>query len=84
MFGILSTLYTEPEVALLDRNTFELSKRQFKLLMDVTTAAKQTLAKARKTPNLCLTKTGNRVSQVMIHGKIEVTLQDRISAYSKM
>lgn len=59
-------------------NVFELSKRWFKLLQQVTTAAKQMLVNAWKTPRLCLTKTKNRVTQTMIHHKIEATVQDRV------
>lgn len=65
-------------------NTFKLPKWQFRLLLLVTTAAKKTLVKAWKTAKLCLTDTTNGVMKAMINGKIEVTLQDRISVYSKM
>lgn len=59
LFNILSTLFDttlqpDPTLALLNLKLQKLFQRQFKLLLQVTTAAKQMIAKSWKTSSLCV------------------------------
>lgn len=59
LFSMLSTLFDTalqqpyPSIAILNLKLPNLSQCQFKLLLQVTTAAKQIIAKSWKTPSLC-------------------------------
>lgn len=60
------------------------TRAQLHLLLHLTTAAKQMIAKAWKTPTLNLTETKNRVTQAMIHNKIEATILGSIPQHLKI
>lgn len=75
VFGLLSKMFDgstpeDPAVALLNLKPDTLTKSQFKLLMHLTTAAKQTIAKAWKSPCLVLPETIGRMNKTMIHSKM--------------
>lgn len=74
VFKILSnifkiTLPPNPTTALLNSKQHALSHRQFKLMLFVTTAVKQTIANAWKSDSLYILSDKNRVTQSMIHAK---------------
>lgn len=86
--GILSTLFDtslppDPTVVLLNNKPLALT-RQFKLLLFITTAAKQTIAKVWKSPSLCTLTVKQRVTWAMIHAKIEAVILDKVSALEKL
>lgn len=70
-------------IALLNLKPTTLSSNQFKLLLQITIAAKQTVTKAWKLPTLALTETKHRINQAMIHTKIEDITHDKISKFKK-
>lgn len=69
-----------PSLALLNHNTLDCTRACLHLLM---TAAKQTIAKAWKSPKWYFLEVKNRITQAMIHGQIETTIQDRIPQHLK-
>lgn len=78
------TIFPDPLIALLNLKQTTLSSNQFKLLLQITTATKQTIAKAWKSPTLVLTETKHRINQAIIHTKIEAITQDKISKFKKI
>lgn len=60
------------------RTPIMFTHRQIKLLLQITTAAKQTIAKAWKTPTLTLAETKHRINQAMIYVIIEAICLDRV------
>lgn len=89
IFKILSTMFKvsltpDPTVALLNSKPQTITHRQFKLLLFVTTAAKQTIANAWKLNTLCIMSVKQRVTQSMIHAKTEAILFDKISKFESL
>ena len=89
VFLILSTLFKktikpDPSIALLNLKPTSISHTQFKLLLQITTAAKQTIAKAWKTPTLMISETKTRINQAMTHSKTEAITNDNIAKFEKI
>lgn len=78
------TISPDPSIALLNLKPANLTRNQFKLLLQVTTAAKQTIAKAWKSPNLAISETKHRINQAMIHAKTDAIAQDKICNFQKI
>lgn len=76
-----NTIVPDPAIALLNKKPPDVTYLQFKLLLQVTTAAKQTIAKAWKTPHLTILEIKNRVTRAMVHAKIEGVLLDRVKKF---
>lgn len=70
-----------PAIALLNKRSNNLTTAQFKLLLHVTAASKQIIAKAWKKPTICTLETKHRIIQFMVQSKIKATLLDRISKH---
>lgn len=89
IFQILSTMFEttlqpDPLVALLNNKPRNITQRQFKLLLYVTTAAKQSIAKAWKTNKLCDISVKQRVTQAMIHAKMEAIILDKLDKFESL
>lgn len=89
VFRILSKLFNismmpDSAVALLNLKPPSITHWQFKLCLQVTTVAKQTIAKAWKSPTLYILSTQNRVTQALSHAKIEAVLLDKVSKFEKL
>lgn len=87
-FYILSTLIgnslaPDPVMALFNKKPPDITYLQLNLLLQVTTAVKQTIAKARKTPHLTVLETRNRVTRTMVHATIEAVLLDRVKKFER-
>ena len=63
-------------IALLNIKPVYISYTQFRLFLQITTAAKQTIAKAWKTNTLMISKAKNRINQAMILSKSEAFPDD--------
>ena len=88
IFQIASTLLQEkispdPSLALLNHIQSDFTRAQVRLLLQLTTAAKQTIARAWKTPTIHIAEVKNRVTQAMIHSKIEARILDRMAQHDK-
>lgn len=68
MFGL--QLQPDPATALLNLKPGLLTLIQFKLFVQLLTVAKQTLAKAWRSPTLVVAETKNRMTNAMIHAKM--------------
>lgn len=79
-----STLLPDPTVALLNNKPQNLTHFQYKLQLYVTTAAKQSIAKAWKSSTLCIVLVKHRVTQAMIHAKTEAILLDKLSKFESL
>lgn len=89
LFRMASTLHSQnlepdPATAPLNHYALDLTRVQTKLLQKLMTASKQTIARAWKTTTLCTLETKNRMTQAMIHSKIEATILDRIPKHRKV
>lgn len=78
-----TTLDSDPSLALLNHVSTDY-KSQICLLLQLTMAAKQTIVRAWKTPTLNVAEVKNRITQAMIHGKIEATILDCIPQHLKI
>ena len=78
------TLLPDPSLALLNHINGDYTRAQVRLLLQLTTAAKQTIAKAWKTPKLHITEVKHRVTQAMIHSKTEAIVLDRVPRHDKI
>ena len=74
----------DPKLALLNLKPINLTHTHFKLLTQLFTAAKQTIAKAWKTPILSTTETKNRMNIAMTHAKMEALETDTIANFEKI
>ena len=74
----------DPKLALLNLKPSNLLHAQFKLLTQLFTAAKQTIAKAWKTPNLSVTETKTRMNTAMSHTKMEALDTDTIARFENI
>lgn len=88
IFRVVSTLLRDtldpdPSLVLLNHVQGDYTRAQLRLLLQFTTAAKQTIARSWKTPKLTIAEVKNRVTQAMIHSKIEATILDRIPPHHK-
>lgn len=89
LFSMLSTLFKTslspgPSIALLNLKPPDLRHCQFKLLLQVTIAAKQIIVKSLKIPTLCILAVNYRVIKAMIHDKIEALTSDRVAKYKAL
>lgn len=89
IFHIISTLFNctldpDPATAILNQKPLAVTSQQFKLLLQVTTAAKQTIAKAWKSPHLSIVETKNRITRAMIHAKVEAILVVKVKKYENL
>lgn len=71
----------DPSLVLLTQNTQDYTRAKFRLILQVMTAAKQTMAGAWKSPKLCIVETKHRHAQTIIHSKTEATIQDKVPKY---
>lgn len=71
------TFDPDPSLVLLNHNTLECTRAQFFLILQLMTAAKQTVTRAWKPTSLCAIETKHKVTQAMIHNKIKATIQDK-------
>lgn len=78
-----STLIPDPSVALLNLKPANISHRQLKPLLQITTAAKQTIAKAWKSTALILAETQHRI-KAMIHAKMEAIRSDKVVKFERL
>lgn len=78
------TLEPNPTIALLNLIPQDYTKAQRCLLLHLFTAAKQTIAKAWKTPALNTIEMQNRVTQAMIHSKIEAIILDKVPQHFRV
>lgn len=89
IFCMASTLLKVPLdpnlfLVLLNHGTLDCARTRLCLLLQLMTAAKQTIAKAWKFPKLYVLEVKNRITQAMIHGTIKATIQDRIPQHLKI
>lgn len=89
VFQILSTMFnatlpSDQTVALLNSKPQALTHCQFKLLLFVTTAGKQSIAKAWNLTSLSILSVKQRVTQAMIHAKTEAIFLDKVSKFKKL
>lgn len=82
MFG--TTIQQDPSVALLNNKPRNITQLQFKLLLNVTTAAKQTIAKAWKSDKLCEVTVKQRITQAMIHATMEAIILDQLDKFNTL
>lgn len=82
MFG--TTIQQDPSVALLNNKPRNITQLQFKLLLNVTTAAKQATAKAWKSDKLCEVTVKQRITQAMIHAKMEAIILDQLDKFNTL
>lgn len=78
------TLSPNPTIALLNLFPQDYTRSQLRLLLHLFTAAKQTIAKAWKTPTLNIVETKNRVTLAMIHDKIEAKILDKATQHNRV
>lgn len=88
-FQMASTLHhvtLEPNltIALLNLIPQDYTRAQRCLLLHLFTAAKQMIAKAWKTSALSIIKMKNRITQAMIHSKIEATIIDKVPQHFRI
>ena len=79
-----TTLLPDSTVALLNSKPQNITIRQFKLLLYVTTAAKQSIAAVWKTYTLCIVVAKHRINQAMIHAKTEAIYLNKISKFETL
>lgn len=89
IFNIISTLFKDtlspdPTVSLLNKKLSCLTSQQFKLLLQVTTVAKQVMAKAWKTRSLCILAVKTKITQSMIHSKVEANILDKVPKFQAL
>ena len=73
----------DPKSALLNLKPDNLTHIQFKLIRQLFTAAKQTLAKAWKSPNLSVNEVLSRTNKAMTHAKMSAMDSDTITKFEK-
>lgn len=77
-------LTPDPFIALLNLKPDHLTFSQFKLFVQLSTAAKQTMAKAWKSPKLSLAETKNRMNSAMSHAKMSAIEGNQIPKFKKI
>lgn len=77
-------LQPDPSIALLNIKPLEVSCLQFKFILQITTAAKQMIAKAWESPTLHTLEVKHRITRAMIHTKNEAVVLDRASKYESL
>lgn len=82
MFG--TTIQLDPSVALINNKSRNITQLQFKLLLNVTTAAKRTIAKAWKSDKLCEVMVKQRITQAMIHATMEAIILDQLDKFNTL
>lgn len=78
------TLKPNPAVVLLNLIPQDYTRAQLRLLLQLFTAAKQTIAKAWKTPILSIAEMKNRITQAIVHSKIEAKILDKVPQHVKI
>lgn len=89
VFAILSKHFAtsrlpEPAVAFLNSKPMSLTYCQFKRLLFVSTAAKQTISKAWKSASLCILETKHRTTPKIINANLEAVLTDKVDKFDKL
>lgn len=79
-----TSVQPDPFAALLNLKPEYLSSSQFKLFVQLSTAAKQTIAKAWKSPLLPLAETKNRMHSAMSQAKMTAIDNNRIPQFKKL
>lgn len=79
MFEI--TIIPDPEIALLNIKPDYMTRKQFKLFIQLMTAAKQTITKAWKTPLLNIAETKHRMNRSLLHAKMEALDKENLKGY---
>lgn len=74
----------DPATALLNLKPAELSHNQFRLLIQLTTAAKQTIAKAWKTQTLVVAEAKHRMNKALIFGKMTAIETNKVMKFKKV
>lgn len=74
----------DPYLTLLNLKPEWLTLSQFKLMIQLITAAKQTVAKAWKSPTLVLAETIHRMNNTMSHAKMVAIDQNQIPKFEKL
>lgn len=74
----------DPALAFLNHCPSDLTKARSKLSIQILTVSKQTIVRAWKSLSLCILKTKNRITQAMIHSKIEATILHKILKHLKV
>lgn len=77
-------IHPDTTMALLNLKPVYLTHIQFKLLIQQLTAARQTIAKAWKSPLLGVVETKNRMNNFMIHSKMAAIENNLIPKFEKI
>lgn len=78
------SLQPDPKWSLLNFWPPHLSLAGFRLLHHVTTAVKEMIARAWKSPSLSLVEVKNWVTQTMIHEKLKAILTNKVPCYAQI
>lgn len=73
-----TSMASDSLIAFLNSCLLDLTSGRFKLLLQVTTAAKQTMVKAWKQSTHSIVKTRNKITQAMVHAKVKHVLLDKV------
>lgn len=73
-----------PAMGLLNLKPAALTHTQFQLLIKLTTAAKQTIAKAWKSPNLIVAEVKHRMLKALLFAKMTDIENDNIGKFNKI
>lgn len=79
-----TTIPPYPATALLNLKPAELTHNQFRLLIQLTTAAKQTIAKAWKSQTLVVAEAKRRMNRALIFTKMTSIETDKIKKFKKI
>ena len=71
----------DPKLALLNLKPHNLLHMQFNLIKQLLTAAKQTIAKAWRSPNLLMSEVVNRMNTAMKYAKMSAIESDTIARF---
>lgn len=74
----------DPLIALLNTCPRDFTQAEFRLLLKVTMASKQKIAKSWKSDSISTIETKNRVTQAMNQAKIEAIVMDKVLKYTKI
>lgn len=78
------SILPDPAVALLNLKPIMLNRHKFQLLINLTTAAKQTIAKAWNLATLIVAEAKHRMHKTLIYAKMSVIEDDNIVTFQKI
>lgn len=78
------SILPDPATTLLNLKPNTLSHTQFQLLIQITTSAKQTIAKAWKSKSLILAETKHRINRALIFDKMTAIADNKINKFRKI